>query len=960
MRWLKARAPRAPGLGLLLTALGFAALGCGPAAAPPVAPKPPVKADKPKEAPPAAPPPNPAFLPAQQVAALDDENGAVYYASRGDGGLVFYAQKQRWYTRPIAADGAPKGKEALDVGEAPEGQKAVLKAVGDGYLVVWIEPVAKNHALKALALDEQGKPKGEAVVATQVAEELSTVDLLPAGKGALLLWEIQRDEHDDLLVVPLDGAKPMGAPVVAAHDVMGWETTSTARGAAIATVVAGGAQASPPPGDKAGKGKKKRAPDADAESLAPLGSKLGQVQLIELDDKGHPSAPLVVSPEPTAQVDVEIAVAGGHYLLGWTDERHIDPCVYTAAVEPGGKVIQAPRRATVPFGEQALVGLVDGPYLPGSAGSKRALLAWEDLLRTPPEGRLIHLATLGPDGALGKERASILFAASGRPEIVPDGDGFAAMTLAPVPELATDPEAAPEPTPGADPAAIKGAPVRKKEVPILPVYARFGPDLAVLDAEPILAAPFPSADFAKDGSPYLTRALSCNGGACFALASGLLTDSKAGAPLAAVSLPIRQSRWKPAARRDPDELPPRPESIAALFDGDHLSEVAGAELPGGGALAAWVTYYLEGANNRVKKGKKDDEGPFATLGVRPLAADGTPGKAVTISRKALSLGGVAMASMEIEKNGEKKPETTIAWVARDKGEPQVYVTKVDAAGNKLAQKGLTVINRKKPKGGVSSEVSDVAIAADGTDGWIVAWVDTRDGNPEIYVAKVDRSLTKVIPDRRITEAPGDSVEVKLVVRGKDVFVVWADARKEPAEGNCDIYLARLETSTLKKVGVETRLFASALHSRTPEITAAGSGYLVSWIEDAFGEKGDATAAAERGLRVAQLDAKGALIGVPSLIRGEGGSSVTSSAIACRAKGCRGVLTSAVGESLMMGAFEVSPGAPSGPLKTIAALTGPVTEDVSPAFTGDTGKWLFFADNAVGGSGRVRFMQLAWP
>ena len=154
---------------------------------------------------------------------------------------------------------------------------------------------------------------------------------------------------------------------------------------------------------------------------------------------------------------------------------------------------------------------------------------------------------------------------------------------------------------------------------------------------------------------------------------------------------------------------------------------------------------------------------------------------------------------------------------------------------------------------------------------------------------------------------------------------------------------------------------SSLHSRTPQITAAGSGFLVSWIEDAFGEKADSSVAtAERGLRVAQLDARGTMIGVPLLVRGEKQSPVTSSAIACRAKGCRGVLTSAVGESLLMGAFEIVPGSAAGPLKTIATLTGPVTEDVSPAFAGPNASSLFFADNAVGGSGRLRWMQIAWP
>jgi hypothetical protein len=47
-------------------------------------------------------------------------------------------------------------------------------------------------------------------------------------------------------------------------------------------------------------------------------------------------------------------------------------------------------------------------------------------------------------------------------------------------------------------------------------------------------------------------------------------------------------------------------------------------------------------------------------------------------------------------------------------------------------------------------------------------------------------------------------------------------------------------------------------------------------------------------------------------------------------------------------------------KTIAALTGGAQQDVSPVFGGAAATSLFFADDAVGGSGRVRWMQIAWP
>ncbi len=45
---------------------------------------------------------------------------------------------------------------------------------------------------------------------------------------------------------------------------------------------------------------------------------------------------------------------------------------------------------------------------------------------------------------------------------------------------------------------------------------RFGPDLSVTGFDPVRAAPFGD----HDGVPYLTRTLTCAGGACSTLASG--------------------------------------------------------------------------------------------------------------------------------------------------------------------------------------------------------------------------------------------------------------------------------------------------------------------------------------------------------------------------------------------------------------------------------------------------------
>lgn len=911
-----------------------------PEAAPPEIPRPPPSASAP------AAPAGPALLPSVTLAMIEDENASPHFARRGEAGLFVYASRGRWLSRAVGADGAPKAGEPREVATvAAEPRLASVKPVGEGYLVVWAEPVAKNHAIKVLALDTEGKALGAPQLVTQVTDEVSWVDVLPNKKGALVVWEVPAGERSDVYMAALNATgKPESAAVPVAQGVIGWEAEATARGAAVVTVAsdAGGAPA-----------KKAKKPAKTAEEARPRAGKLGRVMLIEVDDRAKVAAPVVVSAEPTAQVDASLAEVGGKYLVSWTDERNIDACVYLATVDPGGKVAVAPHRATAPFGEQALVSLVAEGYAPGAPQNKRALLAWEDQIRAPREGRLIHLGTVGADGALGKERARLVFSAEGPPDIVADGDGFAALTLAPVREA----------PPGVD---LQLGP--KGDAPVWPAFVRLGADLSVLASEPVRAEPF------KDNErvPYLTRALSCAAGKCTTLASGSAVPQKGPeapavpAPMALVSLPKRESPWRPVAAREADEAPPRAASVTALFsdDNDHLAKVAGAELPGGASMAAWITYVIPSLGNpRGKRGKDKappaEDAPGATLGIRAIGEGGAPGKAVTISNKAVSIGGVALSAAPGE---GKKAELALGWIARVRGEPQVFVTKLGPTGDKLAEKGVTVISRKgKKKGQLASECSDVALTyaggeAAGGDGWLTAWVDTRDGNAEVYAAKVDRSLAKVVPDKRLTDAPGDAADVQIAVRGKDALLVWSDARAKPEEGNGDIYVARLDAATLKKAGPETRLFASSSHSRSPQVLVTAKGYLVTWIEEGEGGKsGDEGA----GLRVAELDDKGNIVGAPQLVRGaDGAGTVTSAALACGARSCRGALTSRVGESLLLGAFDLTPGAAAGPVKTIGALAG--RADISLAFAGQNAASLFFADDAVNGAGRVRWMQITWP
>ena len=144
----------------------------------------------------------------------------------------------------------------------------------------------------------------------------------------------------------------------------------------------------------------------------------------------------------------------------------------------------------------------------------------------------------------------------------------------------------------------------------------------------------------------------------------------------------------------------------------------------------------------------------------------------------------------------------MAWVARDAGDPQVHVARVDRRGKLVHDVQIT---------SVKGDAADVAIAWSG-DKWIVAWVDTRDGNGEVYAATLDRDGRSVGRGQRITNAPGDASDVAILAlpdaAGPDgrgaVWLAWANPRESPQDGFADIYVAPLRGRDASRAGDEVR------------------------------------------------------------------------------------------------------------------------------------------------------------
>ncbi|MCC6521251.1 MAG: hypothetical protein IT373_01190 [Polyangiaceae bacterium] len=861
----------------LAPALALCALACLACGGTPLRPLPRMKAPVgTAEAPVAAPDEGPPPLTATTVAHLPwAEGDGVIVARRGRAGIIVEARSGRLWTYafdasvpatdvPLLGGAAPSGGAgAKDAGPLPtEATSLTARPLKDGYLVAWAQGDPSRPEIAARALDAAGAPVGETRVLGSLGGGLRWLDVLPNAAGALLVVEVSREGARDVLVAAWPPAGS-AAPVEVARDVAAWHAVATDGGAAFVYVERGDT-AAPPRGPA-------RGTSAAAERSL-------RVRLREVDGGGVARPALDVAAGPDLVPDVQVAALATGYLVAWTQGSD-EPSVRVATVARGGGVEVAAHAPLPRLGEQALVSLV------ASGDGARGLVVWEDLAarRRPREFRL---NVLSPQGELvaGAEAVVELDAlgdpdaANAVPHVVPNGAGFLAVTLAPL-ELT-----------GSEPAASRRS---------APHFVHFGPRLAIEASEPVRLP-----NVAGGGLPYLTRAEQCDGALCTALC----TTQSDPAPLWVVELARRAGSWRVPAHILPPTQAPYAERLSTLATVEGLATDVGAGGASRGGLVGWL-------------GRPDANG-LTTLGTRVVAADGTAGATSVLAPKALAAGGLGVAPVggegQAPKSGTGKRATAaLAWAAMNESAPQVFVGLVADDGSKLTQKVLTY-RRRAAKGVVDDGVSWVDLAPDGRGGYVAAWVDGRDGDTEVYAARLDAELNRRGAERRVTSAPGDASEVSVLVLGDRVFLAWGDAREDPSGGSADIYLAQLEGDALTPTGPERALMRSAAHSRTPSFAASSVGPLLAWIEEP--RDGSAPASA----RIARLDELGRARGDVDTVAAA--DAVTAIALGCVGTVCRGVVAHGGATERVIEVF-VLPASQAGvgPRKPVWTLGGPLDE-----------------------------------
>ncbi len=526
-----------------------------------------------------------------------------------------------------------------------------------------------------------------------------------------------------------------------------------------------------------------------------------------------------------------------------------------------------------------------------ASGAGAPAVMWEAPIRAKGDARRVHVARFATGATLDRKRFVTSVVGRSPPELAASGEGFAIL--------------------GGMHDCDEGAP-SCAGAPILATLVRLDAELDLVQREPVRFL---------DEVATLAWGLRCDGQTCLALSASPSTPPRVRATevLARVNVPRRASPPVPSGG-------PRVADVTAFATNESVLDLAAAKV---GNQLAVATLSTKGENKT---------GTAAAV-VRFLDEAGHVASETTVSTRALAVGGTSVTALAKPDDG-----AAVAWVSRDEGDPEVHVARIDKRGKIIKDVRLT-----RAKG----DAAHVAIGWAGTS-LIAAWIDGRDGNGEVYVAKLSPDLGRLGRDERITNAPGDASDLSILSDGDRVWLAWADSRDNVRAGKADVFAVALRTRDLKPLVAELRLLATTTHSRSPKLAASeAGGVVVAWIEEApLGS--ETPSAAGYGAMWAAIDAAGKVVErAAKLPQGDG--AATSVAIDTKGGLRRVVVARSTDDAVALDVVDVGASPPVAyPLLT---LDGPPSLDVALVLKDDVA--FFNDDGPMPADRRARRAKIAW-
>jgi hypothetical protein len=247
----------------------------------------------------------------------------------------------------------------------------------------------------------------------------------------------------------------------------------------------------------------------------------------------------------------------------------------------------------------------------------------------------------------------------------------------------------------------------------------------------------------------------------------------------------------------------------------------------------------------------------------------------------------------------------------------------------------------------TGDVSDIAALELGAD-YLLAWVDERSSDPEVYATKVNHALNRIAPEQRITQAPGSATDLSLVQTANGALLVWADARDAEAPGSADIYAAALRAGDVARIAPEVCVQKTRAHSFAPEARSYGKNTLVAWLESAAETGNDEPA----HISFAQLDEAAHLVDSVQSVTFASGTPVTLG-LECNGTSCHAIVSVDDNAHNLLYAVSFQDGKASSAVQIRSGLGVP--SSVAPVLHG---REVYVADTQQGRS-HLRRLLLDW-
>jgi hypothetical protein len=459
----------------------------------------------------------------------------------------------------------------------------------------------------------------------------------------------------------------------------------------------------------------------------------------------------------------------------------------------------------------------------------------------------------------------------------------------------------------------------------IPTMVRTDAHLSAVQREPFAFGTDPAS---------MAWGLTCEADRCLALAASGASPARV---RAADISPHVNLKPVPEPAPPPKDAP-RVADLKAVQSGESVVDLAAARM-GDATLLALLSARPDAP---AHPSHAADESPrLATymLTTRVVDAAGASSTPVLITKRALAVGGVSIAAAEKAEDGG-----AVAWIARENGDPEVHVTRIDKKGKRTNDVQLTT---------TKGDASDVSITWAG-GGWVVAWVDGRDGNGEVYATKVGLDLTRTAREERITTAPGDASDLVALARGDLVWLAWADPRDSQADGMADIFVTAIGARDAKRTTVEHRVLATAAHSRTPQLAPGPNGVHVAWIEESpmGSERPEASG---YGALWGTLDRSGKLVTKPAKLPLAGEGAATSVVLDTGGGALHALVARSGRDAITIDAIDL--GGRSRAAYPLLTLDGPPSLDVALVMEG--GILYFNDDGPTPADKRARRARIAW-